>query len=288
MNANPAQHRPFGCVVEVARTPRSDPKDEAFAANLTTTLLALVPTWIATVRDWTTEQRQQATTEAAHTIASHGDALQFGGKKGGHALDALARGLALLAHAEGGVTALGIHACIEPHDSCPGLQPRPADQTDSAPTDSSPATAPVVALRVTPAELEDEIRKTLWTEDWCNPGDSNQFADTADWNWAWPVLLATAAQEADNDDLLIDPATGHPVTLIAPDHDSAADGPPITVEIHNPDTGRVLATHTYTGPLPVRPGRTDPGTQECAAADAVHALLTVLSDLNRAAAASQQ
>ena len=288
MNANPAQHRPFGCVVEVARTPRSDPKNEAFAANLTTTLLAVVPMWIATTRDWTAEQRQHAAPEAAQTIASHGDALQFGGKKGGQALNALAKGLALLAHAEGGVTALGIHACIQSHDSCPGeqRQPRPTHGTVSATTDSSPATTPVAALRVTPAELEKKIGNTFWHEEMGNPPDP--FADTADWNWAWPILLADAVQEADEDDLLINPATGHPVALIAPDHDSAADGPPVTVEIRDPDTDRVLASHTYTGPLPERPGRTDPGTWECAAADAAHALLTVLSDLNAAAAASQQ
>ncbi|MGW4720904.1 hypothetical protein [Nocardia sp. NPDC004260] len=288
MNTNPAQQHPFGCVVEVDRTPRPDPKDEAFAANLTTTLLALVPPWIATVRTWTTEQRQHAAPEAAQTIASHSDTLQFDGNKTGQALNALAKGLAILAHTEGGITALGVHACLQPHDSCPGHQrePRQPHRAASTTTDSSLATTPVVALRITSAELEERLSETFMHEQMCNPPDP--FATAADWNRAWPVLLADAIEEADDDDLLINPATGTLVALIALDHDSAGDRPPVTVEIHDTDTGDVLATHTYTRPIPQRPGRTDPGTWRCAAADAAHALLTVLSDLNRAAAAPQQ
>lgn len=52
---------------------------------------------------------------AADAIGSRGDALQFGGKKGAAAsvFNDLARGLAVLAHAPGGVLFAGLHWCLE-------------------------------------------------------------------------------------------------------------------------------------------------------------------------------
>ncbi|SEM82464.1 hypothetical protein [Streptacidiphilus jiangxiensis] len=57
--------------------------------------------------------------EAANMIASHGDDLQFGGRHAAATAASLARGLALLAGAPGGVTFAGVHACLEDHEGCP-------------------------------------------------------------------------------------------------------------------------------------------------------------------------
>jgi hypothetical protein len=62
--------------------------------------------------------------ELLDTIAAHGDDLQFGGTHQKSARVALAKALALLATAEGGVTILGVHACTAVHEGCPGFKPR--------------------------------------------------------------------------------------------------------------------------------------------------------------------
>lgn len=49
--------------------------------------------------------------ESATVIGSHGDDLQFGGKKRREAFAALARGLAALSFAPGGVEFFGAHWC---------------------------------------------------------------------------------------------------------------------------------------------------------------------------------
>ncbi|WP_433635465.1 hypothetical protein [Nocardia sp. CA-120079] len=287
MNDNPTQNGPLGCVVEVDRSPSNDPRTEAFAANLTTSLLALVPKWIATTRHWTDEQLQRAAPAAAQTIASHGDDLQYGGTKRGQALNAVAKALAILAHTEGGVTALGIHACQQPHHPCPAQRPRTTkdpeeSRTLTTTTDTAPTTTPVVALRIEPAELHTSLRETFMHESLSSP--PNPFAESANWSQAWAALLADAVEEADEGELLINPATGHTVELTVRVHDRADAWPHITIELDDAETLDQLATHTYTSPPPERPDRTKPGTWECAAADATHALLTVLADLNRAAA----
>lgn len=54
---------------------------------------------------------------AASTIGSHGDDLQFGGKHCAPTFAALARGLAALSFAPGGVTFLGAHWCARHPES---------------------------------------------------------------------------------------------------------------------------------------------------------------------------
>lgn len=53
--------------------------------------------------------------DAVDAIGHRGDALQFGGKRGQAAavFNDLARGLAVLAHAPGGVQFAGLHWCLE-------------------------------------------------------------------------------------------------------------------------------------------------------------------------------
>lgn len=70
-------------------------------------LEAAVPLWIEEFRGLTFEEREKIAHEASDIIASKGDVLQFRAKKKGEtakAFNALARGLAVLAYAPGGVT----------------------------------------------------------------------------------------------------------------------------------------------------------------------------------------
>ncbi|MEU5959306.1 hypothetical protein [Streptomyces sp. NPDC047525] len=93
-------------------------------------LLFMVPLFTTEMRDLTNAELARLRTEAADLIAGHGDDAQYGGQHRAGARTAIARALALLAWAEGGVTALGIHACVRPHTGCPGR------------FDATPCTAP--------------------------------------------------------------------------------------------------------------------------------------------------
>lgn len=74
--------------------------------------------------------------DAATFIGSHGDALQFGGKKCAPAFNQLARGLAAAALiAWGGVTFQGLHWCVVPGCTSPDAEhPQPV-QADPIPAD---------------------------------------------------------------------------------------------------------------------------------------------------------
>jgi hypothetical protein len=76
-----------------------------------TSLAAAVPLWIAEVSGWSTERRLATARECADVVASKGDVLQFGGKRGeaAEAFNALARGLACCAYQPGGITFMGDH-----------------------------------------------------------------------------------------------------------------------------------------------------------------------------------
>ncbi|WP_063044971.1 hypothetical protein [Nocardia pseudovaccinii] len=110
---------PFGRVVLVDRPAKRPPTEERFADNFANALIALIPMWIVEVRAWSDEKIQREASAAAEVIGSHGDDLQYGGKKRGPALNAVAKAFALLARAEGGITGLGVHACLAAHDLCP-------------------------------------------------------------------------------------------------------------------------------------------------------------------------
>jgi hypothetical protein len=78
-----------------------------------------VPLHILELRRWSPERRAAAAADAATTIGSHGDALLFGGRQCAETFNALALGLALLAHQPGGVAFAGEHWCTDPHAGCP-------------------------------------------------------------------------------------------------------------------------------------------------------------------------
>lgn len=90
---------------------------------LAITLGAAVPLWIhklAQLDEHTRDQRRmQWASESATIVGSQGDALQYGGKRGqaAAAFNGLARGLAALAYAPGGVTFAGEHWCVD-HAAC--------------------------------------------------------------------------------------------------------------------------------------------------------------------------
>lgn len=120
----PEPHGPFGRVV-------TSPRSSATPASPTwvTWLLFMVPLCIAELRGRPEPEIKRVSERAADLIASHGDDAQYGGQYQRSARTAIAKGLAVLARAEGGVTALGIHACIHPHVGCPGdttVHPRPS------------------------------------------------------------------------------------------------------------------------------------------------------------------
>ncbi|MFD4904965.1 hypothetical protein [Kitasatospora purpeofusca] len=83
-------------------------------------LLGFLPLCIADLRAKSPAEFETIRKRSLEQIASHGDVAQFGGKGSKEARVGIAQGLAVLAFAEGGVTALGIHACIKAHEGCPG------------------------------------------------------------------------------------------------------------------------------------------------------------------------
>lgn len=105
----------------------TDPFPEIFGA---------VPAWIEKVFAWTPAETAAACEDTADLIAGGGDELLYGASKPVRRrknpgsgppeptveviADAVARGLGILAHAPGGVTALHRHWCVTPHDGCPG------------------------------------------------------------------------------------------------------------------------------------------------------------------------
>jgi hypothetical protein len=115
-----------------------DPRNTA----LIETLALAVPMWIWQLRDRTPAQRAAIGRRCAQEIASHGDTLMFGGKKGAPAqvFNHLAEGLAAAAYQPGGVTFAGRHWCTD-HAACkaadaevaasPGLHERAEEQPPS-------------------------------------------------------------------------------------------------------------------------------------------------------------
>lgn len=112
-------HGPFGRVV-LDPTRTSGTSSDGFRERLADWLLMMIPMFIAEQRDASDEEIERARVEALEQIASHGDDLQFGGKHRSSSRTGLAKGFAVLARAEGGVSALGVHACTAPHLHCPG------------------------------------------------------------------------------------------------------------------------------------------------------------------------
>lgn len=87
--------------------------------TLMETLALAVPWRIWELQDRTPEQRVAIARRCKQEVASHGDTLMFGGKKGEAArvFNALAEGLAVAAYQPGGVTFAGQHWCTD-HEAC--------------------------------------------------------------------------------------------------------------------------------------------------------------------------
>lgn len=116
----PDSHGPFGRVVATGDPAAHDRHDGEFNDGLASFLTGFVPIVIAEMRTWSPEHLERTRIETADMIAAHGDDLQYGGKHATEARIALAKALAIGARAEGGITALGVHACLRPHEGCPG------------------------------------------------------------------------------------------------------------------------------------------------------------------------
>lgn len=75
-------------------------------------LSAAVPLWIEELKNKPWAELQEQAKAAADVVASKGDLLMFRGKKKGEsalAFNALAKGIAILSFAPGGVTTFGMH-----------------------------------------------------------------------------------------------------------------------------------------------------------------------------------
>lgn len=86
--------------------------DVAKHALLTSTLACAVPLWIEQFRPLTDDARLAIARVSGQEIAEHGDIILYRSKKKGEtaaAFNHLARGLAVLAFAPGGVTFAGLH-----------------------------------------------------------------------------------------------------------------------------------------------------------------------------------
>lgn len=75
-------------------------------------LSAAVPLWIMQFKQFTAEERTIMAGRYGQVVAEHGDNILFKSKKKGATADAfnnLAKGVACLAFAPGGVTVMGLH-----------------------------------------------------------------------------------------------------------------------------------------------------------------------------------
>jgi hypothetical protein len=104
-------------------------RPETQRSILIETLAMAVPLWIdrlaGELAGRRSEQMISWASDAADAVASHGDVLLYGGKRGEAAVvfNAMARGLAALAFCPGGVTFLGIRWCARHHPT--GTSPGP-------------------------------------------------------------------------------------------------------------------------------------------------------------------
>lgn len=81
-------------------------------AVLLESLRVAVPLHIVKVSTWDEYSRQLEASRFSDIVAAHGDDLLYGGEHCARAFNALAAGLAILAHRPGGVTLYGLHWCV--------------------------------------------------------------------------------------------------------------------------------------------------------------------------------
>lgn len=100
------------------RVPIETEAPDNFREQMADYLEAFVPLRIYELRSKSPEEIDKLRAEAVTLITAKGDVLQYGGKGQTEARVALITAIAVLAFSEGGVTALGVHACAEPHEGC--------------------------------------------------------------------------------------------------------------------------------------------------------------------------
>jgi hypothetical protein len=102
-----AEHQRRWEAWEKARFGGDDPTSRLLIA-----LNAAVPLWIHEMRHWGQDERISLAHSLAQTVASKGDALQFGSKRKGETAEVFnctAKGIAALAYQPGGVDFCGVH-----------------------------------------------------------------------------------------------------------------------------------------------------------------------------------
>jgi len=83
-------------------------------------LSAAVPLWIAEARRWSESEREAARRECLQVIAERGDEILYRSTRKGRsaeAFNALAKAVALLAFAPGGVRVFGLHFEARPEEA---------------------------------------------------------------------------------------------------------------------------------------------------------------------------
>lgn len=98
------------------------------ASLLATSLQLAVPLTIWQMRTMEPAQIREVAAGCADVIAAHGDDLLYGGRDCAPAFNALARGLAALAHQPGGVTFADLHWCVTAHEGCPNHPAQPKEE----------------------------------------------------------------------------------------------------------------------------------------------------------------
>lgn len=107
-------------LLRVSRIPASPDRAtiEQSHEQLADMLMSLVMVAHIELASASAAELEQIRTGATALLAAHGDDLQFGGRRRGATLAALAKAVALLARSPAGFTGLGIHACASPHTGC--------------------------------------------------------------------------------------------------------------------------------------------------------------------------
>lgn len=107
----------------VVRVPHPAVEADHFRNSVAEALTALVPLRVWELRDASEAEIAKLSEEATVTIAGKADVFQYKtkGDKPSGVLPALVTAFAVLARVEGGITALGVHACVETHEGCPGV-----------------------------------------------------------------------------------------------------------------------------------------------------------------------
>ncbi|MFV0135432.1 hypothetical protein ACLGIH_19810 [Streptomyces sp. HMX87] len=119
--AEEQQQEPHGRFGYVTCVPSELMDNEEFWDNVRLSLLGLVGLRIWELRDAEDDELVELGKLAASIIGSRGDKFQFPkDKKPSGVLAELVTGFAAAARlTDGGITAIGVHACFYPHEGCP-------------------------------------------------------------------------------------------------------------------------------------------------------------------------